>query len=152
MTLEHSKSLTELLAIRVGGQLFAFDIMSVREIRGWTNSTPLPHAPDSVKGMINLRGSVMVVLDLAGRLGIAANEPGASSVVVVVEAHNTLVGLLVDAVCDIISVTDDQIQPTPSVGGGATPQFVEGVISADREIIGLLSMDAVVPTPAGLAA
>ena len=103
----------ELLSVRIGAQEFAMDIRSIREIRGWIASTHLAHAPSYIKGMINLRGTVLVVIDLAERLGLPAQEPNAASVVVVVECGDKTAGLLVDAVCDIITVTDDMRQDTP---------------------------------------
>ena len=94
----------ELIAFRLGGQEFCVDIMSVRDIRGWTQTTPLPHSPDYVKGVINLRGSVLPVIDLAARLGFAPTEPTARHVIIVTQVANHSVGLLVEAVSDIRSV------------------------------------------------
>jgi chemotaxis signal transduction protein len=73
---------SELIAFRLGGQEFCVDIMSVRDIRGWTQTTPLPHSPEYVKGVINLRGSVLPVIDLAARLGFKATEPTARHVII----------------------------------------------------------------------
>ena len=105
----------ELLSIRLNGQEFAISIMAIREIRGWVASTNLPHAPSYILGMINLRGTVLVVIDLAQRLGLGGQDPIPASVVVVVEANNRVVGLLVDEVCDIITVTDAMRQDTPTI-------------------------------------
>ncbi|MDO8902278.1 MAG: chemotaxis protein CheW, partial [Phenylobacterium sp.] len=88
----------ELITVVIGEQRFAIDIQLVREIRGWTTSTPLPNAPDYVLGVINLRGAVLPVLNLAARLGLPASEVRASSVVIVVDLVGRTVGLLVDAV------------------------------------------------------
>ena len=81
---------SELIAFRLGGQEFCVDIMSVRDIRGWTQTTPLPHSPDYVKGVINLRGSVLPVIDLAARLGFTATEPTARHVIVVTQVNKWL--------------------------------------------------------------
>jgi purine-binding chemotaxis protein CheW len=136
---------SELLSVRIGAQEFAIDIRSIREIRGWIASTHLPHAPSYIKGMINLRGTVLVVIDLAGRLGLASQEPNAASVVVVVEAGERVVGLLVDAVCDIITVTDDMRQSTPETGSDAPREFIEGLIMMDSRIISIVSIPALMP-------
>jgi purine-binding chemotaxis protein CheW len=136
---------SELLSVRIGAQEFAFDIKSIREIRGWIASTHLPHAPSFIKGMINLRGTVLVVIDLAERLGLVAQEPNAASVVVVVEAGERVAGLLVDAVCDIITVTDDMRQATPETGSGASREFIEGLIMIDTRIISTVSIPAIMP-------
>jgi purine-binding chemotaxis protein CheW len=136
---------SELLSVRIGAQEFAFDIKSIREIRGWIASTHLPHAPSFIKGMINLRGTVLVVIDLAERLGLVAQEPNAASVVVVVETGDRVAGLLVDAVCDIITVTDDMRQATPETGSGASREFIEGLIMIDSRIISTVSIPAIMP-------
>jgi purine-binding chemotaxis protein CheW len=135
----------ELLSVRIGTQEFAIDIMSVREIRGWIASTPLPHAPSYIRGMINLRGVIMAIVDLAERLGLPSQEPTASSVVVVVEVHDRIVGLLIDAVCDIITVTDDMVQAPPKIGSEAAKGAVQGLVTLDGRITSILSIPAILP-------
>jgi len=119
--------------------------MSVREIRGWTPSTPLPHSPQFVRGVINLRGTVLPVIDLADRLGLATVEQTASQVIVVVQIGNRVVGLLVDAVSDILMIDAEKIQPTPGVSTEATRSFVVGIIGIEERMISLLSLDNVLP-------
>ena len=135
----------ELLSVRIGAQEYAMDIRSIREIRGWIASTHLAHAPSYIKGMINLRGTVLVVIDLAERLGLPAQEPNAASVVVVVECGDKTAGLLVDAVCDIITVTDDMRQDTPETGSNGPRAFIEDLIMLDSRIISTISIPAIMP-------
>jgi len=135
----------ELVTVAVGPQQFAIDIMSVREIRGWTQSTPLPNAAPHFLGMINLRGLILPVIDLSARLGLGVTNLARSSVVVVVQIEDRQVGLLVDGVCDILIVREGMIQPTPDVGAGLAARFVQGVMTTDQGIIGLLALDHVVP-------
>lgn len=135
----------QLLSVRVGAQEFAMTIMAIREIRGWIASTPLPHAPAYIKGMINLRGSVLAIIDLAVRLGLPSQEPTTASVVVVVETGETAVGLLVDAVSDIITITEDMRQLTPEIGDKVSRAYVESLFMVHDRIIGILSLDAVIP-------
>jgi len=144
---QHADGRSELLSIRIGEQQFAMDIRSIREIRGWIASTHLPHAPSYIKGMINLRGSVLVVIDLAERLGLHSQEPNAASVVVVVENDDRVAGLLVDAVCDIITVTDDMRQNTPETGSSTSRTYIEGLIMMDNRIISVVSIPAIMPDP-----
>jgi purine-binding chemotaxis protein CheW len=145
----HGEHRTELLSVRIGTQEFAMDIRSIREIRGWIASTHLPHAPSFIKGMINLRGTVLVVIDLAQRLGLPPLEPSpASVVVVVVEDGDKVAGLLVDAVCDIITVTDDMRQPTPETGTSMPRKYIEGLIMMENRIIGIISIPALMPDAA----
>lgn len=135
----------EFLSVRVGDQEYAIDIRSIREIRGWIASTHLPYAPDYIKGMINLRGSVLVVVDLAKRLGLGHTEPNPASVVVVAEYGNRVAGLLVDAVCDIVTVTDDMRQKTPETGSNVPKSYVEGLVMMENRIISILSIASVIP-------
>jgi purine-binding chemotaxis protein CheW len=138
----------EFLSVRVGEQDFALDIMSVREIRGWVASTALPHAPPYIKGMINLRGVVMAIVDLADRLGLPSSEPSAASVVVVLEIDGRAIGLLVDAVCDIITVTDDMRQATPDTGSNASRNVVQGLVTLENRIVSIIAIPAIMPETA----
>ncbi len=140
----------ELLSIRLNGQEFAISIMAIREIRGWVASTNLPHAPSYILGMINLRGTVLVVIDLAQRLGLGGQDPNPASVVVVVEANNRVVGLLVDEVCDIITVTDAMRQDTPSIEHGGSQEYIEGLVMIEERIISVIAINAVVPNEAAV--
>jgi purine-binding chemotaxis protein CheW len=135
----------ELIMVQIGDQQFAIDIMSVREIRGWAASTPLPHAPPYVHGMINLRGLILPVVDLGSRLGLASTQPDSASVVVVAEINGRQVGLLVDAVCDILLLTENMLQETPDVGAPIIQDFVQGVMTTDDGIVTLLCLNQVLP-------
>lgn len=141
----------ELIMVQIGDQQFAIDIMSVREIRGWAPCTPLPHAPSYVHGMINLRGLILPVVDLGLRLGLASTQPDSASVVVVAEIGGRQVGLLVDAVCDILLLTEDMLQETPDVGAPVIQDFVQGVMTTDSGIVTLLCLNQVLPGGVGTA-
>jgi len=108
-----SASEVELLSFRLGEEEYSVDIMSVREIRGWTRATPLPHAPDFVRGVINLRGTVLPVVDLSVRLGMAPVMGDARNVIIVVQMGAQTAGLLVDAVSDILNLPRTDLQPPP---------------------------------------
>ena len=135
----------ELITVRIGDQQFAIDIMSVREIRGWATSTSLPHAPLYVRGMINLRGVILPVVDLGARLGLAPTSADSSSVVVVAEINGRQIGLLVDAVCDILLLTDDMLQEAPDVGAEEVRHFVRGVMTTETGIVTLICLDEILP-------
>ena len=135
----------ELIAFRVGAQEFCVDIMSVREIRGWTPATPLPHAPPFVKGVINLRGTVLPILDLSGRLGLGETEASARHVIIVTKIERHLVGLLVDAVLDIITIQDEALQPTPDVACDTVKTFVKGLLPLEDRMVSMISLDQVLP-------
>ena len=135
----------ELIAFRVGAQEFCVDVRSVREIRGWTPATALPHTPGYVRGVINLRGAVLPIIDLAARLGFGSADPTDRHVIVVAEIGTQLVGLLVDAVSDILTVTDEMVQPTPDIASDAAKSFIRGVMTVEQRMVSVLSLDRVLP-------
>jgi purine-binding chemotaxis protein CheW len=135
----------ELISFRIGDQEFCVDIMSVREIRGWVAATPLPRSPSYVKGVINLRGAVLPIIDLGARLGLQTTEPTARHVIMVVTLGNRTLGLLVDAVSDIINLTDDAVQPTPDVASEQVKTFVKGLFSVEDRLVSLIALDRVLP-------
>lgn len=140
----------ELISFLIGTQEFCVDIMSVREIRGWTPATPLPHSPSYVRGVINLRGAVLSIVDLAARLGFPPTEPSARAVIIVAQiggrSGRQVVGLLVDAVTGILTVTADTVQPTPDVASDMARSFVTGVLAIDGRMISLVTLDHVLPS------
>ncbi len=135
----------ELISFRIGAQEFCVDIMEVREIRGWTPATALPQAPHFVRGVINLRGAVLPIVDLGARLGLGAADPTARHVIIVAQVQNQVVGLLVDAVSDILTVTDDMIQPTPDVASEMVRTFVRGLLAIEGRMVSFISLDRVLP-------
>jgi len=141
----HSGERRELISFRIGEQEFCVDIMAVREIRGWSPVTPLPHSPDYVRGVINLRGAVLPVLDLSARLGLGAVEPTARHVIIVARIGERTVGMLVDAVSDILTVTDDMVQATPDVACETVRTFVKGIIAVDGRMISMISLGYLMP-------
>jgi purine-binding chemotaxis protein CheW len=142
----------EFVAFRVGAQDFCVDIMGVREIRGWTPATPLPHAPPFVRGVINLRGAVLPIVDLAMRFGLGLTEPTPRSVIIVVHIHQQIVGLLVDAVSDILTSSEASMQPTPDIASDMAKTFVKGVYAVDGRMISIVTLDSVLPISAKAAA
>ncbi|WP_068877191.1 MULTISPECIES: chemotaxis protein CheW [unclassified Phenylobacterium] len=141
----HAGGMKELISFRIGAQEFCVDIMAIREIRGWTAATALPQSPSFVKGVINLRGAVLPIVDLASRLGFESTEASDRNVIIVAQIGEQVVGLLVDAVSDILTVTDDVIQPTPDVASETAKSFIRGLIAMDGRMISLIGLDRVLP-------
>jgi len=135
----------ELISFRIGAQEFCVDIMAIREIRGWTAATALPQSPSFVRGVINLRGAVLPIVDLASRLGFESTEANDRNVIIVAQIGEQVVGLLVDAVSDILTITDDMIQPTPDVASETAKTFVRGLIPMDGRMISLIGLERVLP-------
>lgn len=135
----------ELIAFRIGAQEFTVNVMSVREIRGWTQAMPMPHTPAYVMGVINLRGAVLPIVDLSLRLGMKPAEPTARHVIIVIQVRDRIVGLLVDAVSDILTVTDDDIQPTPEIASDLERSFARGILAMEGRMICMIELDSIFP-------
>jgi purine-binding chemotaxis protein CheW len=142
----------ELIAFRVGRQEFSINVTSVREIRGWTATTILPKAPRYIRGVINLRGAVLPIVDFAVRLGLPSAEPTPRNVIIVVQIEQKQVGLLVDAVSDIITLNQDTVQPAPDIASESVSSFIRGLIPVDGRMVSLISLDNVLPPDNAVAA
>jgi purine-binding chemotaxis protein CheW len=141
----HGDGTVEVIVLEVGGNAFCIDIRSVREIRGFTDSTPLPQAPDFVLGVINLRGTVMPVLDLRARLGLGATEATGRHVIVVVHHGDRPAGLLVDAVQETMILPATQLQPPPRFEADSDEVYVDAVIPLEGRILSLLNVTSLLP-------
>jgi purine-binding chemotaxis protein CheW len=142
---QHQDDELELVAFRAGEQDFCLDISYVREIRSWSPATILPHAPDFVLGVINLRGAIVPIVDLARRLGLGATHPSDRHVIVITVVGLQTVGFLVDSVADIIGVAPSSIQPTPEVTSQSTVMFIKGVIALDDRMLRLIDIATILP-------
>lgn len=141
---------TELLSFLVGGgQDYSVDIMSVREIRGGgATATSLPHSPpDYVRGVINLRGTVLPIMDLSKRLGMNTEVDSDRNVIIVVAVEERTVGLMVDAVSDILAIPEDEMQPPPEMPADNERNFVSALTIVDGRMIRILDLNAVLPPP-----
>ncbi|MBB6491103.1 chemotaxis protein CheW [Rhizobium tropici] len=131
----------EIIAFHLGEQQFCIRTTAVREIRGWAAATPLPHAPRDVLGVMNLRGSVIPVIDLAAKLGIRSATHTDRGAIVVAEIGDNIIGLVVDRVSDILSVANDRIQPVPDLGRTFDPAFSHGIIPLEHGMVCFLNID-----------
>ncbi|MFK7835803.1 MAG: chemotaxis protein CheW [Sulfitobacter sp.] len=152
MTSKTSPASIELLTFRIADQEYALDIMSVREIRGWTHATPLPHAPHYMKGVINLRGTVLPVMDLSARLGLPQRQQNERNVIIVVKLEESMTGLLVDAVSDIIALSPEDMQPPPDLSSDSVEAVVSALTLIDERMIRVLDLAATVSGIESMAA
>jgi purine-binding chemotaxis protein CheW len=137
----------DIIAFRLHDQEFCVQTTTIREIRGWGPCTPIPHSPHDVLGVMDLRGSVIPIIDLAGKLGMRATEANERCAIVVAEVHGTVVGLLVDSVSDILTVGAHQIQPVPELGGSFNGRFAEGMITQENGMICFLNLSRIFAAP-----
>ena len=141
---------SDVVAFKLAEQDFCIDIGLVREIRGWAPTTVLPHAPEYVKGVINLRGSVVTVVDLSARLGFGAAEPSQRHVVIIAMHAGRVVGLLADLVSDIVTVNDEHMQNVPDIASDPAREFITGMITFDDgRILRKIDLEQLLPAPQG---
>ena len=131
----------EIIAFRLYGQEFCVRTTTIREIRGWGPATPVPHAPPDIIGVMNLRGAVIPVIDLANKLGMQSGEPNERSVIVVAEVHGIAMGLLVDGVSDILTVSASLLQPVPEISISDGRRYSDGIIALPDGMICFLNLE-----------
>jgi purine-binding chemotaxis protein CheW len=142
----------ELISFEIADQEFCIDIDAVREIRGWTFETPMPQTPEYIRGVINLRGVVMPVIDLRNRLGLGLTTPSSRHVIVVVQHEDRIAGLLVDAVQETFVVEISQLQAPPAMDSSSSDLFVDGIIPLEGRMLSRLVVGALLPAEGRLAA
>lgn len=141
-----AESQRSLLRMSAGGEVLAVPIEAVREILELGRMTALPRTPEFVRGVMNLRGAVLPVVDLGARLGLPPAEASRKTCVVILELPGDtaplVVGALVDAVCEVAEFAPTDIQPAPSFGAGIEDRFMQGMIRSDAQFIILLHTSA----------
>lgn len=144
----------QFLTFTLGDEAFALDILKVQEIKSWVTITPLPNTSPDVRGVINLRGSVVPVVDLRRRFNMPDVEPTKYSVIIVARVAEKTVGLVVDAVSDVLDVAADQLSPPPKLESGMTgTDYLAGLVRAGDRLLVLLDIErALGEAPARLAA
>ncbi|QJU57453.1 chemotaxis protein CheW [Sphingomonas sp. AP4-R1] len=130
----------QIITFQIGEQFLGVDILAIREIRAWSPTTLLPQVPEHVRGVVNLRGTVLPVIDLSARLGWGLIEPTARHVIIVVQIGDQLHGLIVDAVNDIVSLPEEGLQPAPNVNEERAADFLEGLAPVDDKMVMVLSL------------
>ncbi|MGL4094329.1 chemotaxis protein CheW [Agrobacterium cavarae] len=133
-------SMLEIIAFKLHDQEFCVRTTTIREIRGWGPATPIPHAPADVLGVMNLRGSVIPIIDLANKLGMKSTEPNERSAIVVAEVHGMAMGLVVDRVSDILTIPEKLLQPVPEISVASDTRYADGIIAQPTGMICFLNL------------
>jgi len=135
------------LTFNVGEESFALDVSHVREILEFTTVTKVPKAPDYMRGVINLRGSVVPVLDMRLKFGMSRTEKTINTCIIMVEVsfegENTIIGALVDSVQEVFELEPDRIEPAPKIGTQLKTEFIKGMGKRDERFIIMLDIDKV---------
>lgn len=143
---------SQYLTFTLGGEEYGLEILRVQEIKGFSRITPIPNTPRHVKGVLNLRGTVVPVIDLRVKFSLPEAEYTKFSVIIVVTVAKRVVGLLVDAVSDVLSIGESDFGETPDLGGGVDTSFLAGMAKAGERLISLLNIDKLVPSEEGVQA
>ncbi|GIX15496.1 MAG: chemotaxis protein CheW [Paracoccaceae bacterium] len=131
----------------VGDRVYGVDINQVREIRQWTPTTILPNQPHFTRGVLNLRGTIVPVHDLRARFSGTLTEATETHVVVIAAIGEQTVGVLVDAVSDIITVSTDDIRPVPASAAESDLAAIQGLVSTEDSMVALLDLAALFVAP-----
>lgn len=131
---------TQFISFAIGSDQYGVDIMAVREIKGWSDITHLPKQPEYVRGVLNLRGAIVPIVDLRCRFGQGLTETTPLHIVIIVQIGGRQIGLIGDRVLDIVSVDAAQIQPVPRTAQGATSDFLSGLVTHDSTMIALIDL------------
>jgi purine-binding chemotaxis protein CheW len=135
---------TQYLTFKLHSEEYGVEILKVQEIKGFSQITPVPNTPAYVKGVINLRGTVVPVLDLRARFRMDATEYNQFTVIIVVNVHDRIIGLVVDAVSDVLNFRSSEVEPTPDFGGGVDTSFITGLAKVDERLVLLLNLECLV--------
>ncbi|MDH5258105.1 MAG: chemotaxis protein CheW [Gammaproteobacteria bacterium] len=124
---------------------YGVDILRVQEIRGWEHVTPVPNTPDYIKGVINLRGTIVPLVDLRERFSVETIPYGPTTVVIVLkvigENSERIMGIVVDAVADVYNIEDEKIKPAPDFGSVVSIEYVRGLASINETMLIVLDID-----------
>src|ERR1043166_6827078 len=131
----------QFLAFSVNGEEYGVDIMAVREIKVWTEIKRLPNSPDYIRGGMNLRGIIIPIFDLRARFSGKLTEASASHVVIILAVGERNIGILVDAVFDILTVNSGEIKPPPDIEHQGRTDFIAGLISLEKRMVVVLTVD-----------
>lgn len=131
----------QFLTFTVGSEEYGIDIMTVREIKGWTDTTRLPNTPEHMRGVMNLRGLIIPIFDLRARFTGSLTEATAKHVTIVLAAGDRTVSILADTVSDILTVGSDDIKPAPEVETTIDQRYVTGLIAVETRMVVVLDIE-----------
>jgi purine-binding chemotaxis protein CheW len=134
---------SQYLTFALGQEEYGVEILKVQEIKGYTPATPVPNTPDYIKGVMNLRGTIIPVVDLRVKLALKETEYNQFTVIIVVTVGTKVVGLIVDSVSDVLNIPEADIQSPPEFGSTVDVRFIDGMAKAAEKIVMLLNIDRV---------
>ncbi len=135
---------SQFITFTLGTEEYGVDIMAVREIKGWSETTSIPNAPRFIHGVINLRGIIVPIMDLRARFGMELTRPTKMHVVIIINTGLRTTGLLVDGVSDIVSVAPEAIRPIPDMGSAMRENLLRGLVATSDRMVSLVSLEGLI--------
>jgi len=136
-----SDAIRQYLTFTLDQESYGIEILKVQEIKGYSAITPIPNTPSHIRGVMNLRGAVIPVVDLWRKFGIGEKEHDKFTVVIVVMVGERIVGLVVDAVSDVLDIRESEIREPPEMGIRADARFINGMANASEKLTVLLDIE-----------
>lgn len=150
MAVDTITEIRQYLTFKLGDEVYALDVAKVREVLDFTTVTKIPRTPEFMRGVINLRGNVVPVVDLRLGFGLAKTEKTVNTCIIVVEVelegNKTVIGALADSVEEVIDLEPEQIEPPPRIGTGIKTDFIRGMGKRETQFIMILDIDKVFST------
>jgi purine-binding chemotaxis protein CheW len=151
-TMRFARDGNQYLTFPLGPEEYGVEILKVQEIRGYSPITPIPNTPPHIKGVMNLRGVIIPVVDLRRKLAMPSADYNAFTVIIVVTVGTKVMGLIVDGVSDVLNIAAADIQPTPDFGGQVDARFIDGLARAGDKLVVLLDIERVLGEDEGTVA
>ncbi|MGD8926690.1 MAG: chemotaxis protein CheW [Thioalkalispiraceae bacterium] len=139
------ESQQQYLTFMLAGEEYGVDILRVQEIKGWDTVTQIPNTPAYIRGVINLRGTIVPIIDMRCRFGLEELEYGPTTVVIVLKVNSNeksrIMGIVVDGVSDVYNMPDEEIKPSPDFGSAVDTNFVKGLATVNEKMVIVLDID-----------
>ncbi len=152
-SIQLSAGTDQYLTFMLAGEEYGLNILNVQEIKGWEGATPIPNTPDHILGVINLRGTVVPIIDLRKCFGLEENEFGQTTVVIMVktycEGNERVVGMVVDAVSEVYNLNANEIESTPSMGTVVSTEYIKGLATVEEKMVILLNINHMIEVEVG---
>ena len=139
------ESQQQYLTFILAGEEYGVDILRVQEIKGWDTVTQIPNTPEYIRGVINLRGTIVPIIDMRKRFGLEDLGYGPTTVVIVLKVNSDdksrIMGIVVDGVSDVYNMPDEEIKPSPDFGSAVDTDFVKGLATVNEKMVIVLDID-----------
>ena len=145
-----SGTISQWVTFSLNGEIYGIDVMQVQEVLRMTPIAPVPGAPHFVLGIVNLRGNVVTVVDARVRFGLMPKESDEFTRIIIIEAQDVVIGLLVDAVAEVVEVPSKTIETSPSIGGEDRSKYIKGVQTRKDSLLILIDLDLLLVEDDGL--